>query len=158
MPAPRRWSCINTLKNSSLTVALNCSLTGKIYPVPSKPPTEEEIGTAYFDESVPPEDQSVRGSTTLYDLVKMVKSQIPGLYLWDQVGGQILVCGKAEVMSDDWETTMLCELIKDAGDGDHIMLEDGREAVLVTIGTPEGVKSTKASVVTRCLAKGDVYG
>lgn len=37
-------------------------------------------------------------------------------------------------------------------------LDDGREAVVVTIGTENTVQQEKASVVTRCLAKGDVYG
>jgi hypothetical protein len=40
----------------------------------------------------------------------------------------------------------------------RVVLEDGREAVVVTIGSPEAILKSRPTVVQRCLAKGDVYG
>ena len=59
---------------------------------------------------------------------------------------------------------MVCELVceeraKSAqSEIPMVVLEDGREAFVVTIGTPESIMKTKPTVVQRCLAKGDVYG
>jgi hypothetical protein len=85
----------------------------------------------------------------------------------------VLVCGPNHVFQNEWETTMICDLIRDtaakkvagsrggAANDDiipRVVLEDGREAVVITIGTPESILETKPTVVQRCLAKGDVYG
>lgn len=163
----RRWTPVNSLKNSSVTIVIHCSWSGQRYPVPAKAPSEECEEANYFDES--PAEDVLLGSTTLFDLIQKVKAKIPALYLWEEVGGQVLVCGNNQVFASEWETTMLCHLIRDVvvdptcvsganGAVPKVILEDGREAVVVTIGTPESVRNAKASVVTRCLAKGDVYG
>lgn len=52
---------------------------------------------------------------------------------------------------------MLCNLISNTAAVKEV-LSDGREAIVVTIGDAASMKNGKASVVTRCLAKGDVYG
>ncbi|KAL7464078.1 hypothetical protein ACHAXS_004505 [Conticribra weissflogii] len=163
----RRWTPVNSLKNSQVTVILHCSWSGQRHTIPERPPSDEDDAANYFDES-PSSDEVLLGSTTLYDLVQRVKSKIPALYLWDEVGGQVLVCGKNEVFADDWETTLLCHLIGDVlledptcvsgSEAPKAVLEDGREAVVVTLGTPESIGETKASLVTRCLKKGDTYG
>jgi hypothetical protein len=70
-----------------------------------------------------------------------------------------LTCGANHVFADEWEDTMLCRLVLNTEVEVPVeVLEDGREAVVVTIGYADAVKKEKASVVTRCLAKGDVYG
>lgn len=92
---------------------------------------------------------SILGSHTLQDLIKRVKKDLPALHLWDEVGGG--------------DETMLCELITEQGDRSsggaatilRLALEDGREAVVVTIGTPEAVARPRPTVVQRCLARGD---
>ena len=60
---------------------------------------------------------------------------------------------------------MICDLICEAKaartKGSHIprvMLDDGREATVVTVGTPAVQHKVVRSVVDRCLSKGDVYG
>lgn len=89
---------------------------------------------------------------------------MPGLYLWDEVGGAVLACGPHEIYQSEWDTAMICELICEEraktanGEIPKVILADGREAVVVTIGTPETILKTKPTVVQRCLAKGDVYG
>lgn len=74
----------------------------------------------------------------------------------------MLTCGPHEVFQSEWDTTMVCELVGEdkakKATMPMVVLEDGREAYVVTIGTPESVKQAKPTVVTRCLAKGDVYG
>jgi len=79
-----------------------------------------------------------------------------------------LASGPNQYYQNDWSTKMICDLIHERkGLGGRavgvaiprIVLEDGREAVVVTIGTPEAVLNTRpSSVIQRCLAKGDVYG
>lgn len=87
---------------------------------------------------------------------------MPELYLWDQVGGQTLTCGPHEFMKDDWESTMVCQLVceeakKETGKVPAIELDDGRTAYVVTIGQVEAIHPSckKASVVHRCLSKVD---
>ncbi|KAL7468779.1 hypothetical protein ACHAXS_009011 [Conticribra weissflogii] len=166
----RRWTPVNSLKNAQITVILHCSWSGERHIIPEYPPSDDDDADDafnYFDES-PSSEEVLLGSTTLHDLIQRVKSKIPALYLWDEVGGQVLVCGKQRVFSEDWETTLLCHLVGEVlledptcVSGSSVpkaILEDGREAVVVTLGTPESVGETKASLVTRCLKKGDVYG
>jgi hypothetical protein len=81
-----------------------------------------------------------------------------------QEGGNVLACGPNQVHQNEWETTMICDLICEkmgvnAADViPRVVLEDGREAVVVTIGSPEAILKSRPTVVQRCLAKGDVYG
>mmetsp|Transcript_15959 Transcript_15959/g.38358 ORF Transcript_15959/g.38358 Transcript_15959/m.38358 type:complete len:173 (+) Transcript_15959:325-843(+) len=156
-----RWKPVNSLKNSRVCIQILCSWTGKRFNIPETPIQSTGNLVNYFDEA--PEDH-VLGSTTLQELVKRVKKNIPGLYLWDEVGGAVLNCGPREVFQSEWDTTMVCDLIceeraKSAnGDTPRVVLKDGREAVVVTIGTAEHIMNKKPPVVQRCLAKGDVYG
>ena len=84
--------------------------------------------------------------------------------LQHQEGGNVLACGPNQVHQNEWETTMICDLICEkmgvnAADViPRVVLEDGREAVVVTIGSPEAILKSRPTVVQRCLAKGDVYG
>ncbi|KAL7546019.1 hypothetical protein ACHAWF_009365 [Thalassiosira exigua] len=152
-----RWKPVNSLKNSRLTIQIHCSWSGKRFNVPDKPIQSAGNLLNYFDEA--PVDH-VLGSTTLQELVKRVKKKMPGMYLWDEVGGCLLACGPHEVYQNEWDTTMVCELVCEdrAKSIPRVMLDDGREAVVVTIGTPDQILKTKPTVVQRCLAKGDVYG
>ncbi len=156
-----RWRPVNTLKNSRVTIQIFCSWSGKRFNVPEQPVQSTGDLQNYFDEA--PAD-NLLGSTTCQELVKRVKSKMPGLYLWDEVGGAQLVCGPHIIYQSEWDTAMICELICEEkaktanGEIPRVMLDDGREAVVVTIGTPESIMKTKPTVVQRCLAKGDVYG
>lgn len=153
----RRWRPVNSLKNSRLTVQIRCSLSGQTFNVPERPINSTGDLCNYFDEA--PSDHLL-GSTSLHELVKRVKSNIPALYLCDEVGGQVLACGPNTVHQNEWETTMVCDLISvdDEKRENCVVLKDGREAVVVNIGTPDAVLRTRPTVVQRCLAKGDVYG
>ena len=153
----RRWKPVNSLKNSRLTVQIHCSISGQVFNVPERPIVSTGDLRNYFDEA--PTDHLL-GSTSLQELVKRVKSNIPAMYLCDEAGGSVLACGPNQFHQGDWETTMICELIcEDKGsDIPRVVLKDGREAVKVTIGTPEAILKMKPTVVQRCLAKGDVYG
>ena len=102
------------------------------------------------------------GSTSLTELVQRVKKYNPALYLCDEAGSNVLVCGQNQIYQNDWSTKMICDLIHERkGLGGRavgvaiprIVLEDGREAVVVTIGTPEAVLNTRPSVIYRCLKK-----
>ena len=57
---------------------------------------------------------------------------------------------------------MLCHFIYDGNeekDVPVVVLDDGREAVVITLGDGSGIPSRgNASVVTRCLGKGNTYG
>ena len=163
----RRWSPVNTVKNSNVTIQIVCSWSGKRFNVPSASTDHAGITFDNNDEN----QTALLGSTTLLDLIQRVKKDIPGLYLIDEVGAGVLVCGPNHVFQSDWKTTMICDLIRDTkkkvssrittNDDNSIprvMLEDGREAVVITIGTPESIPQTKPTVIQRCLAKGDVYG
>lgn len=160
-PEHRRWRPVNSLKNSRVTVQIYCSWSGKRYNVPEKPIFSSGNLVNYFDEA--PSDH-ILGSTTLQELIKRVKKNMPGLYLWDEVGGAVLSCGPHEVFQSEWDTTMVCELVSEdlagnvKGEIPKVVLEDGREAFMVTIGTPETIMKTKPPVVQRCMAKGNVYG
>mmetsp|Transcript_10424 Transcript_10424/g.15826 ORF Transcript_10424/g.15826 Transcript_10424/m.15826 type:complete len:171 (+) Transcript_10424:134-646(+) len=154
-----RWKPVNTLKNSRLTLQIHCPDSGKRLNVPEKANNSLVDLQSYFDEA--PVD-NILGSTTLHELIKKVKKDIPSLYLWDEVGGATLSCGPHTVHKSDWETTMIWELICDDTKGKdamipHTTLEDGREAVVVTIGVADAMMK-RPSTVQRCLAKGDVYG
>lgn len=103
----------------------------------------------------------ILGSTTLHELIQRVKKNEPGLYLWDEIGGEVLTCGPHLVYQSEWESTMIWELISEESSGSipRVMLEDGREAIVVTIGAQDTTSAgAKATVVQRCLAKGETYG
>ena len=155
-----RWRPVNSLKNSRITIQVHCSWSNKRFNVPEHPIQSSGNLVNYFDEAS--DDEHILGSTTLSDLIKRVKKHIPGLYLWDEVGGAVLTCGPHEVFQSEWDTTMVCVLVGEdkakKATMPMVVLEDGREAYVVTRGTPESVKQAKPTVVTRCLAKGDVYG
>lgn len=156
-----RWKPVNTLKNSRLTIQILCSWSGKRFNIPETPIQSTGNLQNYFDEAT---EDHLLGSTTLQEMVKRVKKHMPGLYLWDEVGGAVLNCGPHHITQDVWDTTMVCELIceeraKSAnGEIPKVVLDDGREAVVVTVGTPDTILKTKPTVTHRCLSKGDVYG
>jgi hypothetical protein len=149
---------VNRLKNSSLTIQIEVSVSGKTFIVPDIIKTSSDPSS----QQLP-----LLGSTSLTELVQRVKKDNPALYLCDEAGSNVLVCGPNQIYQNDWSTKMICDLIHERkGLGGRavglaiprIVLEDGREAVVVTIGTPEAVLNTRPSVIQRCLAKGDVYG
>jgi hypothetical protein len=92
------------------------------------------------------------------------------MHMWSEEGGNVLACGPNLVHQNEWKTTMICDLICERMGGTahddaadivvipRVVLEDGREAVVVTIGSPDAIMKTTPTVVQRCLAKGDVYG
>ena len=148
--AGRRWHPVNAAKNSLMTVQIDCTLTGKRYVVPSQ--SDENLD--YFDET--PAD-IIRGSTTLHDLIQRVKKDLPALYLTDETGGGILTCGQQKFPKSEWDTTMLWELIceEKAGSIPWVKLDDGREAVIVTIGNEQKVMTPRPTTVHRILARGN---
>ena len=76
----------------------------------------------------------------------------------------MLSCGPHEIYSSDWETAMVCDLVCEErvktanGEIPKTLLPDGREAFVVTIGTPDSIMTTKLTAVHRSLTKGDTYG
>ncbi|KAL3789944.1 hypothetical protein ACHAW5_006562 [Stephanodiscus triporus] len=173
----RRWTPVNSLKNSRLAIQIHCSVTGQVFNVPEnkRPLTSaDDLTTNYKDDGAappPPPGEEDRhhhllGSTSLHELIGRVRRNIPAMYMCDEEGGNVLVCGQNLVHQDEWKTTMICDLIRgkmalphDAGNViPRVALEDGREAVVVTIGSPDAFPKTRPTVVQRCLAKGDVYG
>lgn len=154
-----RWRPVNSLKNSRLTIQFHCADTGKRFNVPKQPIQSSGNLQNYFDEAATDsEDGHLLGSTTLLELVKRVKKHIPSLYLWEEVGGATLTCGSHVVHQDEWGTTMICSLIcedKQAslkGEIPRVVLDDGRDAVVVTLGTPAVQHVVRRSVVDRCLS------
>ncbi len=83
----QRWQPVNSAKNASVVVQVHCTMTGTRHAIPSK--ADEDAN--YFDET--PADV-LMGYTTLHDLIKKVKKDIPALYLCDQTGGAVLTCGR----------------------------------------------------------------
>lgn len=150
------WQPINSLKNSRLTIQIHCADSGKRINVPAMPIQSAGNLQNYFDEA--PADHII-GSTTLQELIKRVKKDIPSLYLWDEVGGATLSCGPNTVHQGDWDTTMICELIWEDDNQSslkekitRVKLDDGREAVVFTIGTPAVQHVVRRSVIDRCLS------
>jgi hypothetical protein len=81
---PHRWCPINALKNSPVTIVLHCSWSGERYPLPATANAAFNDDDAnYFDEASPTSADLI-GSTSLYDVIKMVKAQIPTLYMWEE--------------------------------------------------------------------------
>eukprot|EP00804_Cyclotella_cryptica_P026019 CCRYP_018181-RB/>CCRYP_018181-RB protein AED:0.31 eAED:0.31 QI:0/1/0.5/1/0/0/2/553/80 len=61
-----RWTCINSIKNSPVTIAIDCSWDGKRFVLPSHPPIENALDNYYDGQS----DNMLLGSTTLYEVIK----------------------------------------------------------------------------------------
>jgi len=159
-----RWRPVNSLKNSRVTIQIHCADSNKRFNIPSAPIQSSGNLVNYFDESTH-EEGHVLGSTTLQELIKRVKKDIPSLYLWDEVGGATLTCGPHTIHQSEWDTKMVCDLIceerasqSSKGAIPRVVLDDGREATVVTVGTPAVAYRVNRSVVDRCLSKGDVYG
>ncbi|KAL9185724.1 hypothetical protein ACHAXT_003501 [Thalassiosira profunda] len=147
-----RWHSVNTAKNAEVVVKIHDTMSGKSLVVP---PAADASTDNYFDES--PADV-IRGSTTLDDLIKRVKKDLPALYLADESGGALLTCGHQHIPKTEWDTTMLWELIDEekAGTVPRVKLDDGREAVIVTIGNEDaGRVKEKPSTIHRILMKGN---
>ena len=143
----RRWKPVNSLKNSQVTIQVLCSWSGECFSVP------EKISEA-------PQD-TLLGSTSLHELIERSRKNISCLYLGNEVGGGVLMCGPHQVFQSEWETTMICDLIcENTNVGiPRIILQDGREAVVVTIGTPETITNIEPALKSHSSSfDGNVYG
>ncbi|KAL7465264.1 hypothetical protein ACHAXS_005588 [Conticribra weissflogii] len=159
--ATHRWTPLNRHKNESVTIVLECGWDGKRFTIPARPPKSGDAVAEYFNEPNGSDETLLLGSTTLYDVVNRVKSQIPTLYLMQEQGGAVLSCGSKEVHSGEWETTMVCQLIYGQEDEraiSKVKADDGRDAILIHVGQKVDAKDQKPTVVQRCLAKGNLYG
>jgi hypothetical protein len=158
-PPTRRWSCVNKHKNEPLTILFHCTWSGKEFPVPTD---AEHINMEnnYYDEPNGDEESILLGSVTLKDSVKRLKAREPALFLMEECGGIEMHCGNNTVCGSEWETTMLCHLIYDQPENliPRVTLDDGRNAVVITVGAKGDPLNKKPTLVTRCLSKGDVYG
>ena len=106
-----------------------------------------------------PQD-SLLGSATLHELIERSCKNISCLYLVNEVGGGVLMCGPHQVFQSEWKTTMICNLVceKLGHVGiPRIILQDGREAVVVTIGTPEAIPEPELRKHSSSF-DGDVHG
>lgn len=156
---PIQWRCVNKRKNEPLTILFYCTWSGKEFPVPAN--TDDlNVENNYYDEPNGDDEGVILGSTTLEDAVKRLKVNDPTLFLMDECGGIEMHCGQNTVCGSEWEMTMLCHLVYDQPDDKipRVSLDDGRQAVVITLGTKGDTLKKKPTVVTRCLSKGDVYG
>ena len=83
---------------------------------------------------------------SLHELIERSRKNISCLYLGNEVGGGVLMCRPHQVFQSEWKTTMICNLIceKLGHVGiPRIILQDGREAAVVTIGTPEAIPNVE---------------
>lgn len=159
----RRWSCVNKHKNESITILFHCTWSGKEFPIPAEA-NAVDAESNFFDE--PNEvggggDGLLFGSMTLKEAMKQLKKSDPALFLMEEHGGIEMHCGQNTVCGSEWAKTMLCHLIYDQPSDvviPRVTLGDGREAVVITLGTKGDPLNKRPSVVTRCLAKGDTYG
>jgi hypothetical protein len=152
---------VNSCKNQSLTIIFQCGWSGERITVPAQAPSENNDAANYFDEPSS-DDTHINGYTTLQDAIHAIKGKLPALYLMEEQGAASMTCGSNEVCRSEWDTTMLCSLIYDQKDDsaevEQVVLKDGRVAFVVNIGAVAQKQPEKATVVTRCLAKNDVYG
>jgi len=156
----KRWTPVNSQKNLPITIIFQCSWSGERITVPTTAPAAADDTANYFDESSS-DDGHIYGSTTLQDAIKSVKGKMPALYLMEEHGSATMVCGSNQVPRSEWETTMLCHLVfdqKDDSQVEQVILKDGRIGFVVQLGGTAEKKAEKPTVVTRCLAKNDVYG
>lgn len=156
---PIQWRCVNKHKNEPLTILFYCTWSGKQFPVPAN--TDDlNVENNYYDEPNGDDEGVILGSTTLEDAVKRLKVNDPTLFLMEECGGIEMHCGQNTVCGSEWEMTMLCHLVYDQPDDKipRVSLDDGRQAVVITLGTKGDTLKKKPTVVTRCLSKGDVYG
>ena len=150
-----RWKPVNSLKNSQVTIQVFCSWSGKCFNVPEKPMMDNLMYET-------PQDPLL-GSTSLQELIERSRKNISSLYLGNEVGGTVLMCGPHQVFQSEWETTMICDLICEKLGTNvgipRIILQDGREAVVVTIGTPELIPNVEPELKKHCSSfDGNVYG
>ena len=141
---PRRWTPVNAKKNSPLNIVIRCAWSG------------EQI-------SVPSSNDPVMGSTTLGQIVDRVRPSIPALALWEEEGGETLACGQRCVSGSEWETTMLHQIMEGDDGSSRVMLDDGSEGVMLTLGvgpsTPAiSMIDTWGDSSTAILADGFLYG
>ena len=157
---PRRWSCVNTHKNESLTILFRCTWSGKEFPVPAEAEKQIDAENNYYDEPNEEDEHILLGSATLKDSMKSLKAREPALFLMEEHGGIEMHCGQNTVCGSEWETTMLCTLLYDQPEAliPIVTLDDGRKAVVITMGTKGDPLNKKPTVVTMCLAEGDTYG
>lgn len=136
-----------------------CTWSGKEYAVPSNA-EDVNVENNYYDEPNGDDEGILLGSATLKDSVKRLKRRESTLFLMDECGGIEMHCGENTVCGSEWEMTMLCHLVYDQPDDKipRVTLDDGRTAVVITLGTKGDPLNKKPTVVTRCLSKGDVYG
>jgi len=150
-----RWKPVNSLKNSQVTIQVFCSWSGKCFNVPEKPMMDNLMYET-------PQDPLL-GSTSLQELIERSRKNISSLYLGNEVGGTVLMCGPHQVFQSEWETTMICDLICEKLGPNvgipRIILQDGREAVVVTIGTPELIPNVEPELKKHSSSfDGNVYG
>ncbi len=139
-----------------MSLSLPCSTE---FAVPAK--AEDADADYYFVEHNGVDEGVLLGSSTLKDSVQRLKARDPTLLLMEESGsgGIEMHCGSKTVCSSEWETTMLCHFVDQPEDMiPRVKLDDGRNAVVITLGTKGDPLNKKPTVVTRCLAKGDVYG
>jgi hypothetical protein len=157
---PMRWCCVNKHKNEPLTILFHCTWSGREFAVPAKAVEHVNVENNYYDEPNGDDEGILLGSATLKDSMKRFKAREPALYLMEECGGIEMHCGINTVCGSEWETTMLCHLVFDQPENliPRVTLDDGRDAVVITLGTKGNPLNKKPTVVSRCLAKGDVYG
>ena len=134
----RRWSCVNHQKNEEFTLMLYCTWSGKSYLVPTP----------------------VVGSASLKKAMEGLKKQDPSLYLMEEYGGVEMHCGENTVCISEWDETMLCTLVDqpDQKMTPKVSLDNGREAVVITIGSKGDPLKKKATALTRRLSEDHTYG
>ncbi len=156
-PPPMKWRCVNERKNEPFVALFYCTWSGKEFAVPAK--AEDVDADYYFVEHNGVDEGILLGSSTLKDSVQRLKARDPTLLHMEESGGIEAHCGTNTVCSSEWETTMLCHIAYDQPEGmiPRVTLDDGRNAVVITLGTKGDPLNKKPTVVTRCLAKGDVY-
>jgi hypothetical protein len=156
---PMKWCCVNKHKNEPLTILFHCTWSGREFAVPAKA-EHLNVENNYYDEPNGEDEGILLGSATLKDSMKRFKAREPALFLMEECGGIEMHCGNNTVCGSEWETTMLCHLVYDQPENliPRVTLDDGRNAVVITLGTKGDPLNKNPTVVTRCLAKGDVYG
>lgn len=134
----RRWSCVNHQKNEEFTLMLYCTWSGKSYLVPTP----------------------VVGSASLKKAIEGLKKQDPSLYLMEEYGGVEMHCGENTVCISEWDETMLCTLVDqpDQKMTPKVILDNGHEAVVITIGSKGDPLKKKATALTRRLSEDHTYG
>eukprot|EP00984_Skeletonema_dohrnii_P028181 scaffold18075_cov83-Skeletonema_dohrnii-CCMP3373.AAC.3 len=147
---PMKWCCINKHKNEPLTILFHCTWSGKEYPVPANA-EHVDVENNYYDEPNGDDMDILIGSTTLKDSVKSFKAREPTLFLMEECGGIEMHCGNNTVCGSEWDMTMVCHLVYEQPENliPRVTLDDGRHAVVITLGTKGDPLNKKPSVVSR---------